>query len=151
MGGAAGARAVGAAATGLGLFLVIGAQGIEGDSPYAGVGPRAFPAMVGALLAVAGATYLVAAGRGAVPAATPPRRRAPLAWIAGGLAAATVLLAWLGFALSAALLFTLTARGFGSARPVRDALLGLALGAAVYLVFARGLGVSLPGLPLPGS
>ena len=54
----------------------------------------------------------------------------------------------LGFAPTAAAVFATTARGFGSRRVVADILLGLALGAVVYVVFARGLGVSLPGGPL---
>lgn len=143
-----GACVLGAAVTGLGLFLVLAARSIESESLYAGVGPRAFPLVVGTLLAVAGGAYLTAAWRGTVAAPEPPRQRAPLAWIAGGLAAAVVLLPSLGFALTAAVLFLATARGFGSRRWARDALLGLALGASVHIVFARGLGVSLPGLPL---
>jgi putative tricarboxylic transport membrane protein len=72
----------------------------------------------------------------------------PLAWIGAGLVLSVVLLERAGFPVTGALLFTLTARAFGSRRLVRDALIGLLVATATYVVFARGLGVSLPGGPL---
>jgi len=55
-----------------------------------------------------------------------------------------VLLERAGFILSSSLLFWLVARGFESAKPVRDAAVGLLLSIVVYLAFTRGLGLSLP-------
>jgi putative tricarboxylic transport membrane protein len=55
------------------------------------------------------------------------------------------LMKWAGFVLAGALLFTCVARGFGSARWLRDAMLGFALALGVFLFFVRVLNVSLPG------
>jgi putative tricarboxylic transport membrane protein len=55
------------------------------------------------------------------------------------------LIHWIGFILASAAMFALTARAFGSRRALRDTLFGLALSAAVYVGFTRGLGVVLPG------
>jgi putative tricarboxylic transport membrane protein len=154
----AGPLAVAAGVVGLGLFFLLGAFRIPGEAQYAGVGPRAFPMAVGGALVVLGATLGVALWRGMVIAPeagedVDASRRAdlrPVAWIVAGLALSVVLLERAGFPLTAALVFTLTARGFGSRRLVRDALVGLALAVATFLVFARGLGVSLPGGPFLG-
>jgi len=140
-----GAFAVAVGVVGLGLFLLLGARGIAGDAPYAGVGPRAFPILVGGALVLAGGALLLR-GR-AFPEAPRVEHRA-LAWILSGLILAVLMFQPLGFAPSAAIAFVLTARGFGARRWGRGLVLGLALGLAVYLVFSRALGVSLPGGPL---
>ncbi|HEU5322047.1 MAG TPA: tripartite tricarboxylate transporter TctB family protein [Methylomirabilota bacterium] len=145
-GGGAGPLAVAGGVTALGLFFLVGARWIEGEAAYAGVGPRAFPVLIGAGLTVLGLALCGAVARGQPFPDTGERARwAPLAWIAGGLAAATVTLVPAGFPVAAALLFAATARAFGSRRLLRDALSGLGLGAVTWLLFARGLGVSLPG------
>ncbi len=148
MGAGARGLAVAAGVVGLGLFFLLGARGIAGEAQYAGVGPRAFPTLVGAGLVIVGGALGVAVLRGrAFPSLPPPVERGALPWILSGLALAVPLLQPLGFALTAALVFVLTARGFGSRGWGRDALVGLLLGVAVYLVFSLGLGVSLPGGP----
>jgi putative tricarboxylic transport membrane protein len=143
-----GALAVGAGVVALGLAILSGVGGIAADASYAGVGPRAFPILVGLGLVPAGIGFLVSAWRGEVTVVDPPRSRAPMGWIGGGLGLATALLPWLGFVLVVAALFAMTARGFGSRRWLRSLLLGFALGVLIYVAFARGLGVSLPGGPL---
>jgi putative tricarboxylic transport membrane protein len=70
-----------------------------------------------------------------------------MAWIVAGLALAVLLLERVGFPITATIAFALTARAFGSRRLWRDTLIGLALSVATFFVFARGLGVSLPGGP----
>ena len=49
-----------------------------------------------------------------------------------------------GFVAAGTMLFVCTASAFGSRRWLRDALVGLTLGAAVYGIFTYGLGVALP-------
>ena len=44
-------------------------------------------------------------------------------------------------------LFVLVARGFGSTRTVRDAIIGVILAIAVFLIFTLALGLSLPKGP----
>jgi putative tricarboxylic transport membrane protein len=49
-----------------------------------------------------------------------------------------------GFVIAAAALFACVARGFGSARWLRDLAIGLVLGLLVFLFFVRFLNVNLP-------
>jgi putative tricarboxylic transport membrane protein len=158
-GSAAGPLAVAAGVAGLGLFLFVGAFGIAGEAQYAGVGPRAFPLIVGAVLTVLGIALGIGLVSGRVELhpeggedvdETRAADLAPMAWIAVGLVIAVLALERIGFTLTAALVFTLTARAFGSRRLLRDAVIGLGLGLATFFLFARGLGVSLPGGPLLG-
>ena len=141
----AGALAVAAAVCALGLFFVAGSFSIAGDAQYAGVGPRVFPVVIGSALLVLGAAFGASAWRHRAPAESEPVRRGALAWIVAGLALAIVTMQPLGFPVAAAVVFAFTARGFGSRRLGRDVVMGLALGAVIYVVFSRGLGVSLPG------
>jgi len=141
----AGALAVAAAVCALGVFYVAGAFSIAGDAQYAGVGPRVFPVIIGSALLILGVAFGASARRGASAAADESVRRAAIGWIVAGLAFAIVAMQPLGFPLAAAAVFASTARGFGSRRIARDVVMGIALGALVYVVFSRGLGVSLPG------
>ena len=59
-----------------------------------------------------------------------------------------------GFVVAAMALYACVARGFGSARFLRDLAIGLVLGLGVFLFFVRFLNVNLPGgwlQPLLGS
>jgi putative tricarboxylic transport membrane protein len=141
-----GPYAVAVGVIGLGLFFLIGARGIRGEALYAGVGPRAFPTIVGAALVVLGSLFLVAVRRGArFPDAEGPARRGTMAWILPGLALGTLVLQPAGFPLAALVVFVLGARGFGSRRWARDAVIGALVAVAVYVGFSRMLGVTLPG------
>jgi putative tricarboxylic transport membrane protein len=142
----AGALAVAAAVCALGLFFVAGAFSIAGDAQYAGVGPRVFPYLIGGGLVILGAALGVTARRRA-RAEGEPVRRAALGWIVAGLVLAIAIMQPLGFPIAATAVFAFTARGFGSRRPGRDVVAGAALGVLIYVVFSRGLGVSLPGGP----
>jgi putative tricarboxylic transport membrane protein len=144
----AGALAVAAAVCALGVFFLAGAFWIAGDAQYAGVGPRVFPLLIGGALVILGAALAVAVRRRSETADSEPVRRGALGAIVAGLVLAIVTMQPLGFPVAAAVVFTLTARGFGSRRTVRDVLMGAVLGALIYVAFSRGLGVSLPGGPL---
>lgn len=134
----------GAVIAGLGLVVLIAARLVTGDAPAPGIGPRALPALVGTALVVLGLLFMMAAGR-VFPEAARPARRGVLPWIMGGLVGGAVIVEALGFPLAAAWVFVLTARAFGSRQWLRNALIGVALGALVYMVLAQGLGVALPG------
>ena len=134
----------GAVIAGLGLAFLVAARMVAGDAPAPGFGPRAFPALIGTGLVVLGLLVMMAAGR-VFPEAARPARRGVLPWIMGGLVGGLVIVEALGFPLAAAWVFVLTARAFGSRQWLRNALIGAALGALVYLILARGLGVALPG------
>lgn len=141
------------AAVALGIFVLAGSISIEFGAGYDRIGPRFFP-------------YLVAVGlilSGSFLAREVLRRKAPLArdvrfqtsWSALGtltlgLVSSVLLLERAGFILTATLLFWLVARAFESRRPWRDGIVGLLLSVTVYLVFTRGLGLSLPRGVLSG-
>lgn len=140
----------------LGLFFCAGAFAIPGEAAYAGVGPRAFPLVIGGALTVLGVIFAGSIGQGmeikAEDAEDADGSRAAdwtaVGWVLAGLLLAVFLIERAGFPLAAAVLFVLTARGFGSRRLLRDAVVGILVGLLAFLVFARGLGVSLPGGPL---
>ncbi|MHC8286005.1 tripartite tricarboxylate transporter TctB family protein [Pseudomonas sp. XS1P51] len=75
-----------------------------------------------------------------------PGGKAGAAWVTAGLVGVALLINLIGFVLAAGLLFACSARGFGSARPVRDLAIGIALTLPIYWLFNAGLGVSLPPL-----
>jgi putative tricarboxylic transport membrane protein len=144
-----GALAVGGGVVLLGLVVLVGALWVRGEAAYAGVGPRAVPVLVGAGLTLAAAGFVLSVVRGArLDTAGTRVDRAAILWIAGSLAVAALVIERAGFAPAAALVFAATARAFGSRRALAAVAYGLALGIVVYVVFAHGLGVSLPGGPL---
>lgn len=105
-------------------------------------------ARAAAVHAVRRATRTSTGTAGAEPARVsgPHRRRITL--LAVGVALDILLLEPAGFIVASAALFWFTARAFGSQRPIRDAIVAIGLSAASFLVFARGLGLSLPAGPL---
>jgi putative tricarboxylic transport membrane protein len=146
MGPKVGPLVVGVLVAGLGLFFLLGARTVASEAGQAGVGPRAFPTLIGAGLVVLGLAFVIAVRRGMeFSAAAGPAERGVLPWILAGLVGGILAIEPLGFPVAAAWLFVMGARGFGSRRWARNAVVGVALGLVVYLVFARALGVSLPG------
>jgi putative tricarboxylic transport membrane protein len=73
---------------------------------------------------------------------TPPDWTA-LGFVAAGLIANVLLIQPLGFTAAAVVMFVLVCFGFGSRRPVRNALIALVLALAAYFGFARALGVNI--------
>ena len=67
-----------------------------------------------------------------------------VALVSAGLLVELLLLEWAGWIIAATLLFVLAARAFMSRRLLVDLMLGLALAALTFLVFAYGLDLSLP-------
>ena len=115
---------------------------------YAKVGPTVFPYMTAGGLAVLGALLMVQAVRGGwqpeEEAEVPVDRRA-VGFVAAGLVANVALIGSLGFTAASVPMFVLIAHGFGSRRPLRDALLGFVLALAAYFGFAKALGVNIGG------
>ena len=140
----------------LGSFVVWETQSIAETQGYAQIGPRLFPYIVGAGLAVCGAVLgfqAIVGGWRNVPL-DQPGHDAP-DWMAFGVISAGIVLhmiviGYAGFVLAGMLLFVLVARGFGSRRPLRDAIIALLLAVAVFFVFTRALGLKLPGVPILG-
>jgi putative tricarboxylic transport membrane protein len=138
---------IAAGLAGLAALILFDAAGLKQDGGYAGVGPADVPRLIAyALLALAVMT-VVTGLKGNLP--RPPRQApAPVLWILGGLGLQLVLLHVVGFVVSGALLFGMTARGFGQ-RPLWKAVaVGLVLALVIYGVFDRLLQLNLPAGPL---
>ncbi len=110
------------------------------------MGPRLFPVVIGGGLVVLGLTTIAHGLRTAarVADAAAIHHWRGLLWVAAALPALMVMIGPGGFVPAEAALFALTARGFGSRRPVRDLGLGFLLAALVYVGFVYGLGLQLP-------
>lgn len=147
----------------LGIATFIIGNSLSGNQRYALVGPDMMPIVVGAGLTLLGGWLLVESLRGGWrnPEPDVPEARGDHAftgsaflWVLAGLAAQMALMHTAGFVIAAGGLFLCVARGFGSARPLRDLVFGLVMGLAIFLFFVRLLNVNLPaGLlkPLLGA
>ena len=141
---------------GLGLFFLVGSLNIRVQPSYATIGPRFFPTTVGLGLIGCGLWTLAARVLGvrrhvgnrtdthAEASSETALQWVPFLMVAGALMAYVVLLPRAGFVLASALLFGVSAYALGSRRVVRNAVVGLAFAAVVYLAFTRGLGLYLP-------
>ncbi|QLQ20656.1 MAG: tripartite tricarboxylate transporter TctB family protein [Exiguobacterium profundum] len=128
-------------------LLLWDAAGQKQDGGYAGVGPADVPRLIAYGLIGLAVLTVVSGLRGDLP--RPPRQAAtPLLWILGGLGLQLALLHVAGFVVSGALLFGMTARGFGQWPLWRNVAVGLGLALVIYGVFDRLLKLNLPGGPL---
>ncbi|MCA3185285.1 MULTISPECIES: tripartite tricarboxylate transporter TctB family protein [unclassified Cupriavidus] len=149
---------IGVAILALSVFFFAGIPGISGDEGYAGLSPRFVPTLVAIGLAVCGALLLWQGLRGGfrnmpeedaeLPSA--PHNFKGFLWVAAGLVANMALIGTLGFVFSSTLMMVCVARGYGSRRIVRDALIGLVLTLPMWALFDFLLGINLPLLPVAG-
>mgnify|MGYP003465581932 CR=1 FL=1 len=141
----------------LGSFVVYGTGGIAESQGYAQIGPRLFPYLIGAGLTLCGAVlawHALAGGWRDVPL-DQEGHDAPdwpaFAIISAGVVLHMALIGWAGFIIASVLLFVLVARGFGSRRPARDAIVAALLAVGVFCIFTLGLGLNLPRGPFGGA
>jgi len=135
----------------LGLYAFFGAFAIRVPAG-AQVGPRVFPFMVSAILLGAGAVLIVEVLRGKLGHREEGEDIDPNAktdwWTMAKLAALLVgvifVLEFLGWWLTAALLFGGAAWTLGAKRPWVAFLVGLVIGIATQLLFGEFLGLFLP-------
>jgi putative tricarboxylic transport membrane protein len=116
------------------------------QSAYAAVGPRAFAWAASFMLVVMGGFLAIDALRGGWSHTLEPFGEVDWPgglWLLGGLAVNVALIDIIGFILSSTLLFTFTARGFGSTRLARDAIIGFLLAFVAYVGFDRVLGYKI--------
>jgi putative tricarboxylic transport membrane protein len=136
-----------------GILIVWQATLIRLTPAYSKVGPRVIPYIVGVGLVVAGVWLGYEALTGHASAGTAESEDAdptlPTDWRTVGLLA-LALLAYLvlieraGFIIASVVLFVMGAFAMGSRRLARDIAIGIVMSTALYLVFSRGLGLSLP-------
>jgi putative tricarboxylic transport membrane protein len=113
-----------------------------------GVGPKAMPFIVAIGLAILAAGNFINGMKGDIPAREEIDNTAILR-ILGGLAALIAVIGFGGgFIIGTALLFAMTAAGFGRKAIFTDLGIGLVLATIVYLVFSKVLALALPAGPL---
>lgn len=112
---------------------------------YARVGPTLFPWIASSGLLLISLALLVQALRGGFAGVDDQLSIdwPSLAWVAAGLAVNVALIGTLGFVFAATAMFVCVARGFGSTRPGRDALIGAVVALTSYLGFEKLLGVNI--------
>lgn len=144
---------------GLGVFVVIGTFDVSAAASQLGVGPRFFPMLVGGAMVVIGLFYVIdvlRGERGDPEESEDVDVEAPTDWRSVGLVsgiflAFAVLLNVLGWIIGASLLFFGLSVALGGAEhKLRAAGVAVVVGVATYLLFVKGLGVSLPNGPLSG-
>ena len=142
---------LGVLALGLGAAWV--AFSLPETSGYARIGPNFMPKFVAGGLVLMGVWLLAEVFTGGWRDAVPddPAARgehafswSAFAWVSAGLFAQMALIHSGGFVIAAMVLYACVARGFGSARFVRDLAIGVVLGLGVFLFFVRFLNVNLP-------
>jgi len=111
------------------------------------VSPAAFPYAIAGCLFVLAIWTAFEAVRGDFPEREPQKVQ-PIVWIVGGLAAQMVLLHLAGFSIATGLLFAATARGFGKGPLWLTIPVGIVLSFVIWVIFAKGLQLSLPAGPI---
>jgi putative tricarboxylic transport membrane protein len=117
--------------------------GTGSDSRAQSVGTYPVLVLFGLLVTAIAAFFDTIRSRDALPRSHPPGWRR-VALIAGGIVVDLLLLERAGFVIASAALFWFTARAFDDSRPLRDAVFGLVISTASYLLFVRVLKLSLP-------
>lgn len=162
--------ALGLGIAALGALILLQTGEIRVSPVYARVGPKDIPLVVGAILATLG---LALAWQGWRPrpklVIDPPKTMdapgskldtpgtggdrvdwMPMAMVAAGLVQQMLLIQFLGFVLTAAILFYCVAFGFESRRYLRDAIVAIAISLVTYVGFVYLLGLNLPAGILSG-
>ncbi|MFG1700322.1 tripartite tricarboxylate transporter TctB family protein [Nonomuraea sp. NPDC049309] len=142
----------------LGVFVMVGTLDVSAAASQLGLGPRFFPMLVGGAMVLIGLFYVADVLRGG--RADPEESEdvdadAPTDWrtlglVSGVFLAFAALLDVLGWIIGASLLFFGLAVALGAGNRMRAAGIAVVMGVVTYLLFVKGLGVSLPGGPLEG-
>jgi putative tricarboxylic transport membrane protein len=137
----------------LGIAVLVGASRITVPGTSNTIGPRFFPYVLGVLLLVVAVLLLIQIARGdrapmeesedVDPDARTDWR--PVVVIAVAFAAHALLINVVGWPLAVTAMFLVVAKALGAPGWIRPALVGGIGSVAVWLVFVKALGVSLPG------
>lgn len=114
---------------------------------YARVGPTTMPYVIAVAFGGLSIWTAFEAFRGEFPERE-HQEISPILWIVGGLAAQMLLLKVAGFSIATGLLFAATARAFGRGPLWKTIPIGIVLSFVIWIIFARGLQLSLPAGPL---
>lgn len=156
------------------LYLLFGILTMEIPSNADFPGPRFFPSLVAAVIAVlaviqtlhvfrawrSGTLVHLGEDEDRAPAdgdltirlaTTPTARLRAFGWTAGSFLVFALVLPYLGWVIAGGLLFWGVARGMGSRRVLLDLVIGLTLSSLAYIGFAMLLGLPLPSGILGGG
>jgi putative tricarboxylic transport membrane protein len=129
----------------LGVFVAVETAMLRTGPGYSAIGPKLFPWLVAAGLLVVGVALLYEARAGAIAHPVGFDLDLPPALaVTAGLVLQMILIKPAGFVIASAVLFVAVAYAFGSRRLALNTAVGLALCAATYIAFTRGLGLMLP-------
>jgi putative tricarboxylic transport membrane protein len=143
----------------LGVVVIIDASRIgAATSSNDPIGPKALPFVIGAALILISVLYAIDVARGGVGEAEGGEDielGAPADWrtvglLAGAFVLNALLIERLGWVISGALLFAMSAYALGNRHHVRGLAIGIAMSLSTFYAFAIGLGVSLPAGILQG-
>jgi len=131
----------------LGIIVAWDASRLGGAAQYARIGPQTVPYAIAICLAGLALWTTLEAFRGDFPERD--RQDAlPVLWIVAGLLLQLLTIRFIGFSVATGLLFALVARGFGERRFWISIPMGIVLSLLVWVIFARGLSLTLPHGPI---
>ncbi|QNP50271.1 tripartite tricarboxylate transporter TctB family protein [Diaphorobacter aerolatus] len=134
-------RTLGVAALGLSAFLVWFGHDLETPFAYEPMGPRVFPMMLAAVIALCGVRLAVKGGNAARP--NPPGANSRIALMVLIVVGYACLFQLLGFIIATALATACVGRLFDGPW-IRSAIGGIVMGVCLYLLFDLVLDVVLP-------
>ncbi|MBD0413421.1 tripartite tricarboxylate transporter TctB family protein [Oryzicola mucosus] len=120
------------------------AGGVAGYSP---VGPKTFPYIIAGGMFLLSLCTAIEAWRGNFPARE-AQNIPPMLWVLGGLAVQMLSMKTVGFSIATGLLFAATAKGFGKGPLWMTVPIGIVFAFLVWVMFAKGLQLTLPAGPL---
>jgi putative tricarboxylic transport membrane protein len=123
------------------------ASRVVGGGQYARIGPQTIPYAISIGLAALGVWTIIEALRGDFPEREHQELR-PVLWIVAGLLVQLLTIRFIGFSIATGALFALVARGFDERRFWISVPFGIVLATIVWMLFARGLSLTLPHGPL---
>ncbi|MEV0199345.1 tripartite tricarboxylate transporter TctB family protein [Nonomuraea sp. NPDC050691] len=136
----------------LGVLVIIGTLNVSAAASQLGIGPRFFPTLVGGAMIVVGVFYVIdvlRGGKGDPEESEDVDADAPADWrsvalVSGIFLAFVTVLNVVGWIIGSALLFFGLSLALGAEHKVRAAVVGVVVGVVTYLLFVKGLGVTLP-------
>ena len=114
---------------------------------YSPVGPKTFPYIIAGGLFILSGFTAIEAMRGHFPERE-PQNFPPMLWVLGGLVAQMLTMKTIGFSIATGFLFAATARAFGKGQMWITFPVGVVFALLVWLMFAKGLQLTLPAGPL---
>lgn len=142
----------------VGVYVIVDASGLQPGFADDYLGAQAFPYLVGAVLVLLAVLLAIATARGDRPLSedaedvdlTQRADWATVAKLVGVFVLNILLIDFLGWAITGALLFAGCAWALGSRTHVRDLAIGAALSIGTWYGFYSGLGVPIPAGILDG-